>query len=108
MEYRKTIVAPEAARLVWHAASGDGRAWERLVSQYEELVAAIHGAKLTSDDEILRELHGHGPKTGEPLRAAERAQTAGNALSSFPPRWQQLLQLLSADPSAQHLRQQGK
>jgi hypothetical protein len=108
MEHPETTGAPEIAWLVWRAANGDGRAWERLVSQYEELVAAIHGAKLTDDDETLRELAVHGPKTGEPFRAAAGAQAGGNALSSVPPRWRQLLQSLSAEPSAQHLRQQGK
>ena len=105
MERQETIHAPEVAWLLRRAASGDGRAWERLVSHYEELVAVIHGAGMT-DDETVRGLPGDGPQTGESLRAA--AQTAGNAPSCLPPRWRQLLQLLSADPSAQHVRQPGR
>ena len=108
MEHPEITDAPETAGLLWHAASGDESAWERLVSQYEELVAAIRGAKMTGDDESLRGLPVHAPETAESRRAAARAQPAGNALSSLSPRWRQLLQLLSADPSTQHLRQQGE
>ena len=108
MEHPGTTDGPETAGLLWRAANGDERAWERLVSQYEELVAAIRGAMMTDDDETLRGLPVHGLKTAELRRAAARAQTAGNALSSLSPRWRPLLQLLSVDPSTQHLRQQGK
>ncbi len=93
MEHQQTTDVPECAWLVWRAANGDGTAWERLVSHYEELAVAIHGASLASDDGSLRELAGHGT-AHESLRAADRAQAAGNAASSLPPRWRQLLQLL--------------
>ena len=108
MEHPETTDAPETAWLVWRAVNGDGRAWERLVSQYEELVTAIHRARMTGEGEPLRGLAVQGPQTGESLRAAARAQAAGHASSSVPPRWRQLLQLLSADPSPQDLRQQGE
>lgn len=108
MEHPETTDARETAWLVWRAANGDGRAWERLVSQYEELVAASHGANMTDDDKTLRGLPVHGREAGESLRAAARTRTAGNALSTLPPRWWQLLQLLSVDPSTQQVRQQGE
>ncbi len=90
MDYEAAIDATEVARLVEGAANGDGRAWERLVSQYQELAAAAREATMTNDDETLRELPGQ--------RAAEHPQAPGNALSSLPPRWKQLLEQLSADP----------
>ncbi len=99
---------PGLAGLVLGAANGDGSAWERLVNQYQDLVAAAREPTMTSDDETLRELLRHETGIDEPLRAAERAQTAGNALSSLPPRWQQLLELLSADPSGRQPHQQGR
>ena len=110
MGHQKTTDALEAVRLVRRAADGDGLAWDRLVDQYQELVAAMHGIKMANDDQPLRETARHGPQTDALLRAAERAQTVGDALSSLPLplRWQQLFQLLLADPPGQHPRQQGK
>ena len=106
MEHQETINAPEVARLVRGAANGDWRAWDRLVNQYQELVAAAREATMASDDETLRELPRHETRI-ESLRATEPARAAGNVLSSLPPRWQQLLGLLSADPPAQRPHQHG-
>jgi hypothetical protein len=103
MEHQEAIDAPESACLVCRAANGDGTAWERLVSHYDELVVGAAGVKL-ANGEIVWALARHGPKTDESLRAADRVRATGNALASLPLRWQRLLQLLSADPFAQHLR----
>jgi RNA polymerase sigma factor (sigma-70 family) len=40
----------------------------------------------------------HGPEVDEALLAAERAQVVRDALARLPAQWQQLLELLMADP----------
>lgn len=106
MVRQKTANALEATRLVRRAADGDGQAWERLIGHYRELVVAIHGDQMASDEETLQEAPGPGPKIDGPLRATKRTQPVGDVLLSLPLRWQQLLQLLLADPAGQHPRQQ--
>jgi hypothetical protein len=107
MEHQGTITAPEALRLVSLAADGDIAAWERLVDHYQEFVVAISGARMTSNDEALPGPPGDGPGDHVRLRAAERTQTADDALSSLPPRWRQLIQLLMASPPAPRLVQES-
>jgi RNA polymerase sigma factor (sigma-70 family) len=49
------------------------------------------------DDEFDGEDH-HGPQVDEALLAAERAQVVRDAMAHLPEQWQQLLELLMADP----------
>lgn len=57
---------------------------------------------LTSDDTPLDGVALHEPEVDERLLAEERAQTVREALSRLPWRWQQLLELLMADPPASY------
>ncbi len=61
-------------------------------------LAARKKTVLASDDDAFEQTTGHGPEVDEPLLAAERAQEIRDALSCLPPRWQQLLHMLMADP----------
>jgi RNA polymerase sigma factor (sigma-70 family) len=64
---------------------------------------AAHKRVVPSQDDV--ELNGtvpHGPEIDERLLADERARTVREALSRLPWRWQQLLELLMADPPASY------
>jgi len=107
MEYQGTINAPEALRLVALASDGDSGAWECLVDHYQEFVVAISGGRTTNDYEALQDPPRHGPRNNMRLRAAERTQTADDTLSSLPPHWQQLIQLLTVGPPVPRLVQES-
>lgn len=74
--------------------------WLATTARHECLrnLAARKKVVLANDDDTLQEAAAHRPEIDERLLAAERAQTVRDALSRLPPRWQQLLELLMADP----------
>jgi DNA-directed RNA polymerase specialized sigma subunit len=90
--------ALDVARLVERAAGGDGQAWERLVDQYARLVSAIvEDFELgESDAADLAQVTGLRPL--EHIQWVEHPDRG--ALSCFASRWQHLLHLLMANPSA--------
>lgn len=53
---------------------------------------------LGHDTDDMDEAPAHGPEVDERLLAHERDQTVREALSRLPTRWQQLLEMLMADP----------
>ncbi|HLK01168.1 MAG TPA: sigma-70 family RNA polymerase sigma factor [Streptosporangiaceae bacterium] len=57
---------------------------------------------LGHDEEDLEGVAAHGPEVDERLLADERAQVVREALSCLPGRWQQLLEMLMADPPASY------
>jgi RNA polymerase sigma factor (sigma-70 family) len=57
---------------------------------------------LTDDDATFSFVAPHQPEIDERLLADERAQEVREAMSSLPSRWQQLLELLMADPPASY------
>lgn len=65
-------------------------------------VAARKRVVLVHDDGELHDVPAHGPEVDERLLAAERAQAVREALSDLPSQWQQMLQLLMADPPASY------
>lgn len=54
------------------------------------------------DDVTINDVVSHQPEIDERLLADERAQAVRDALSRLPSRWQQLLELLMADPPASY------
>jgi DNA-directed RNA polymerase specialized sigma24 family protein len=65
-------------------------------------VAARKRVVLLHDDGELTDVAAHGPEIDERLLADERAQAVRVALSDLPGQWQQMLQLLMADPPASY------
>jgi len=65
-------------------------------------VAARKRVVLVHDDDDLHDVVAHGPAVDERLLADERAQEVREALSDLPGQWQQMLQLLMADPPASY------
>lgn len=79
--------------------------WLAVTARHEcvrNLAARKKAVPLASDDDTLPEVPAHGPEIDESLLAAELAQTVREALSCLPPRWQELLDLLMADPPASY------
>ena len=101
--------AVDVQRLVGCAAEGDGRAWERLVDQYDRLICAVSGdpgpgdaadvrpaTRLRLRAQIYRHEH---PQLGGPGRGvpgSECDQPVRDGLAGLPWRWQQLLAVLMA------------
>jgi RNA polymerase sigma factor (sigma-70 family) len=65
-------------------------------------LAARKKVVLAPDEVALDGVAALEPEVDERLLAAERAQSVREALSSLPPRWQQMLELLMADPPASY------
>jgi RNA polymerase sigma factor (sigma-70 family) len=65
-------------------------------------VAARKRVVLVHDEYDLQDVVAHGPDVDERLLADERAQAVREALSDLPWQWQQMLQLLMADPPASY------
>lgn len=63
----------------------------RHVSARKRIVLVHESVELESADQ-------HGPEVDEALLAAERAEHVRAAMARLPPQWQQLLELLMADP----------
>lgn len=61
-------------------------------------LAARKKMMLADQDGAFEDIASRGPDIDEGLLAAERAESVRDALSCLPRRWQQLLQLLMADP----------
>ncbi len=78
--------------------------WLATTARHECLrnLAARKKVVLTDEDHIPQDAPARQPEIDERLLAAERAQTVRDALSYLPPRWQQLLHLLMADPPASY------
>jgi RNA polymerase sigma factor (sigma-70 family) len=75
--------------------------WLAVTARHEclrNLAARKKAVPLASGDDTLQEVPAHGPEMDEGLLAAELAQTVRDALSCLPPRWQELVELLMADP----------
>ena len=101
--------AVDVGRLVECAAAGDGRAWERLVGQYDRLICAASGGFMPGDAadvrqatrlRLLAQLYRHEhPQLGGAGRGGPGAgcdQPVRDGLSGLPWRWQQLLAVLIA------------
>jgi RNA polymerase sigma factor (sigma-70 family) len=65
-------------------------------------LAARKRVVLAHDEVTFEGVAALGPEIDERLLAAERAQSVREALSSLPWRWQQMLELLMADPPASY------
>jgi RNA polymerase sigma factor (sigma-70 family) len=65
-------------------------------------LAARKRVVLTEDDVAFEGAAGPMPAVDERLLAAERAQSVREALACLPWRWQQMLELLMADPPASY------
>jgi RNA polymerase sigma factor (sigma-70 family) len=65
-------------------------------------LAARKKVVLAQDEVTFEGVAALGPEIDEGLLAAERAQSVREALSSLPRRWQQMLELLMADPPASY------
>ena len=78
--------------------------WLATTARHECLrnLAARKRTVLGHDDGALEGIAAHGPDVDERLLAAESAQSVREALSCLPPRWQQLLEMLMADPPASY------
>jgi RNA polymerase sigma factor (sigma-70 family) len=79
--------------------------WLATTARHECLrhVAAGKRVMLVQDDHAaLSETAAHQPAVDERLLADERAREVREALTRLPPRWQQLLELLMADPPASY------
>ena len=61
-------------------------------------VAARKRIVLVHEDEEFDGSDQQGPAVDDALLAAERAQVVREAMTQLPPQWQQLMQLLMADP----------
>ncbi len=61
-------------------------------------LAARKRVILGHDADDMEEAHAPGAEVDERLLAAERDQTVRDAMSRLPERWQQLLEMLMADP----------
>jgi RNA polymerase sigma factor (sigma-70 family) len=78
--------------------------WLAATARHECLraVAARRKIVLIHDDAALTDTAAHQPEADERLLADERDQAVRKALSRLPYQWQQLLQLLMADPPASY------
>jgi RNA polymerase sigma factor (sigma-70 family) len=78
--------------------------WLATTARHECLrrIAAGKRVVLAHDDAAFEGAIGYEPEIDERLLAAERAQIVRQALSCLPPRWQQLLEMLMADPPASY------
>jgi RNA polymerase sigma factor (sigma-70 family) len=65
-------------------------------------VAARKRIVLVHEDDEFDTADHHGPEVDEELLAAERAQVVRDAMACLPAQWQQLLELLMADPPASY------
>jgi|SRR5450755_164976 RNA polymerase sigma factor (sigma-70 family) len=65
-------------------------------------LAARKKVVLAEDNVTLEGVAAHEPEVDERLLAAERAQVVREALSCLPRKWQQMLELLMADPPASY------
>jgi RNA polymerase sigma factor (sigma-70 family) len=65
-------------------------------------LAARKKVVLAEDNVTLEGVAAHAPDIDERLLAAERAQVVREALSCLPHKWQQMLELLMADPPASY------
>ena len=65
-------------------------------------LAARKKVVLAEDNVTLEGVAAHGPDIDERLLAAERAQVVREALSRLPRKWQEMLELLMADPPASY------
>lgn len=79
-------------------------AWLAVTARRECLrhVAARKKVVLVQDDGDLHGVPADGPEVDERLLADERARAVREALSDLPSQWQQMLQLLMADPPASY------
>jgi len=78
--------------------------WLAATARHECLrsLAAQKRLVLVHDEVPLREVAAAAPELDERLLAEERAQDVRQALSSLPGHWQQLVELLMADPPASY------
>jgi RNA polymerase sigma factor (sigma-70 family) len=78
--------------------------WLATTARHECLRRLAAGKKfvLANDDTAFESAFAHEPEVDERLLAAERTQDVREALASLPPRWQQLLAMLMADPPASY------
>jgi RNA polymerase sigma factor (sigma-70 family) len=65
-------------------------------------LAARKKVVLADDSVTMEGVAAHEPEVDERLLAAERAQVVREALSCLPRKWQQMLELLMADPPASY------
>jgi RNA polymerase sigma factor (sigma-70 family) len=78
--------------------------WLAATARHECLrnLAAHKRVVLGHDEEDLSGVAAHEPEVDERLLADERAQVVREALTRLPRRWQQLLEMLMADPPASY------
>ncbi|MBV9446962.1 MAG: sigma-70 family RNA polymerase sigma factor [Streptosporangiaceae bacterium] len=78
--------------------------WLAATARHECLrsLAAHKKVVLGHDEEDLDGVAAHEPEVDERLLADERAQVVREALTRLPRRWQQLLEMLMADPPASY------
>jgi RNA polymerase sigma factor (sigma-70 family) len=78
--------------------------WLAATARHECLrsLAARKKIVLVHDDDTLNDVAALLPEADERLLVEERAQAVRNALSHLPRQWQQLLELLMADPPASY------
>jgi len=75
--------------------------WLATTARHECLRHLAAGKKVMlvqDDDAALSDVASHQPEVDERLLADERAQAVREALTCLPSRWQQLLEMLMADP----------
>jgi len=78
--------------------------WLATTARHECLRHLAAGKKvmLVQDDDDLKDVAAHQPEVDERLLADERARAVREAMTSLPSRWQQLIELLMADPPASY------
>jgi RNA polymerase sigma factor (sigma-70 family) len=79
--------------------------WLATTARHECLRHVAAGKRITliqNDDTALSDAVSHQPGVDERLLADERAQEVRAAMTRLPSRWQQLLELLMADPPASY------
>jgi RNA polymerase sigma factor (sigma-70 family) len=78
--------------------------WLAATARHECLraMAARKKTVLVDDDLALNDAAAHQPEVDERLLAEERAQTVRAAIARLPLQWQQLIELLMADPPASY------
>jgi RNA polymerase sigma factor (sigma-70 family) len=78
--------------------------WLAVTARHECLRSLARHKKvmLRQDHDELDTADMHAPDVDERLLADERAQVVREAMSSLPSRWQQLLEMLMADPPASY------
>ncbi len=79
--------------------------WLATTARHECLRHVAAGKRVVliqNDDAPLADALSHQPAVDERLLADERAQEVREALTSLPSRWQELLELLMADPPASY------